>query len=211
MFTHEKKLWSRLRDVEEIEMLKSWRYLWDLFFGCLSYQMSPPAFTSKSIFASCIWSLTLCRSSCFHDIFVTCLVMPPNCKKRCSLCGKKSHNVRSCNIKMAAKFRSLLALQSHNAKAGTSRVLRGTVEAAKKGRLLPSLSPKLARSKQTAYRKMSRKLYSGDAAPIRKHRLWQGPSLPRSHCSVVGNWGFRHSCWVSQMSTWWIAGPLQTS
>ena len=115
--------------------------------------------------ASDAMSLFLC--SCF----VTCLVMPPNCNRRCRLCGKKGADVRSCNIKGAAKFQSLLALQSHTAKAGTSRVLRGIGEAAER---------KAAAKAVAKAGKIQKNGVQWSCSNSKTFGLWQGPSLPLS-------------------------------
>lgn len=104
--------------------------------------------------------------------------MPLNCEKRCSLCGKKGHNVRACNIKGADKYRELLASQRGSNRLGSARVLRGTGEAAKR-KIVNKRPASESRLSRQARCKRARLLYSGDSGvPKRKARTNEFPPMP---------------------------------
>ena len=55
--------------------------------------------------------------------------MPANRAKRCSLCGRKGHNLRGCTLPGAANYRRLLLERVSAQKAQNGRKLRGTKRA----------------------------------------------------------------------------------
>ena len=59
--------------------------------------------------------------------------MPANQSKRCLLCGRHGHNLRTCGLPGASAFRKLRAQQSSKLERN-SRVLRGTGAAASRKR-----------------------------------------------------------------------------
>ena len=98
--------------------------------------------------------------------------MPPNQSKRCLLCGRHGHNLRTCPLPGASALRQLRAQQSSK-RERKSRVLRGTGAAAARKRGPPM-------KKQWLKPAQRRKQYSGSfQKPSRAasgHRHWRGPS-----------------------------------
>ena len=84
----------------------------------------------------CIWILYSSTSPRHEHVVVIRLAvsgpndMPANCAKRCGLCGAKDHNVRTCGLPGAQKFRNAIRKTRPVHLKEKSRVLRGTGVAA---------------------------------------------------------------------------------
>lgn len=113
--------------------------------------------------------------------------MPANLKKTCSLCGGKDHNVATCTLPGAQRYRDALRSVRPCHLKRKARVLRGDGVAAsrKPGKKAAFSSPKAMRSMKDMkkWQKKQRKWYSGTSEKVhssRKDRAQETPDLSHS-------------------------------